>query len=238
MCRLRGQRPLCCCHQRASLDDARGWRIAPFETLSVRVTATAMRQRIATTMAISAIVKPLSFRCPVATTGSHRAGKPKPRVKKRTRYSVFEPSPKTTKTPPAEADGIFVTQWPIARSAMCGSGGSPVVIALCRYACDRGRSGSRSRAGSHDNRVVRRRVADEAARLEKRRSRVDRQPVLCVIRLDGRFQRPLVGPATESWPWSVMPRTANTVTVARMPRMTMTMRSSTRVNPLSCLFSM
>jgi outer membrane protein TolC len=33
------------------------------------------------------------------------------------------------------------------------------------------------------------------------------------------------------WPLFVMPRTANTVTVDRMPRMTMTMRSSTRVNP-------
>ena len=34
-------------------------------------------------------------------------------------------------------------------------------------------------------------------------------------------------------PRSVMPRTAKTVTVARMPKITMTIKSSTRVNPRS-----
>jgi len=38
-------------------------------------------------------------------------------------------------------------------------------------------------------------------------------------------------------PLSVMPRTANTVTVARMPRITMTISNSTSVKPLSCFFS-
>ena len=39
-----------------------------------------------------------------------------------------------------------------------------------------------------------------------------------------------------TWPWSVMPPTANTTTAARMPRMTITIRSSMRVKPSSFFF--
>ena len=62
-------------------------------------------------------------------------------------------------------------------------------------------------------------------------------PCSVQYRLVGGLERSEIGASLFSWPLSVMARTANTTTVARMPRITMTIssfdqRESLRIGPV------